>query len=184
MTDTKIIIGIIGMPAAGKGTVAEYLASTHHAHKLRFSDALNTILERLNTERTRDNLIRLSEVIRETCGEDVLARSILIGIEKTESSLIVIDGVRRESDIELFRGLPNFKLIAIDTDIQIRYERAKKRAEKPEEANQSFEDFAALDKRSTEVSTAELMKKADARIDNNGTLDQLYAQIDQLIHNK
>ncbi|MCW1892468.1 MAG: AAA family ATPase [Candidatus Uhrbacteria bacterium] len=181
MSARKIVIGIIGMPASGKGTVADYLQKTHSTPKLRFSDALSTILERLHLEKTRDHQITLSEVLRETCGEDILSRAIQIGIQKSPSPVIVVDGVRREGDITTLKEVADFHLLGVDAAAETRYERAKKRAEKPEEANQSFEDFLKLDQRSTELTTRELMKQASMTFDNNGSFEHLYEQIDQYL---
>lgn len=181
MNSQKIVFGIIGVPASGKGTIAEYLEKTYGAPKLRFSDALSIILDRLNIEKTRDHQITLSEVLRETCGEDILSRAIQIGINKSESNFIVVDGVRREGDITTLKEVSTFHLIGVDAEPHIRYERSKLRNEKAEEANQSFEDFQKLDQRSTEVTARALMNNAEITLDNNGTLEQLYAQIDQYV---
>jgi dephospho-CoA kinase len=175
------IIGIIGLPASGKGTIAEYLKEKHGAEKLRFSSTLNTILERLRVEQTRDNLIILSEVIRELCGEDVLARAILIGVQRSPNPLVVIDGVRRQGDIEIFHGMKNFHLLAVDAEPRTRYERSKMRAEKSGESTQTFDDFMTLEHRSTEVSARELMGQAEILIDNNGSIENLYRRIDEYI---
>lgn len=176
-----MIIGIVGLPASGKGTIAAYIQTHHGAEKLRFSSTLNAILERLHVEQTRDNLIVLSEVLRERCGEDTLARAMLIGAQRSTSSIVVIDGVRREGDITVFRGMKNFHLVAVDAEPRVRYERAKLRAEKTEEATQTFDDFMKLENRSTEVSARELMSKAEIIIDNNGSLEALYQQVDRFI---
>lgn len=170
------------MPASGKGTIADYLEKTYHAPKLRFSDALSIILQRLDVEKTRDNQIKLSEVLRETCGEDILSRAIQIGIEKHPSDLIVVDGVRREGDIATLKEVATFHLLGVDAEQRIRYERAKGRAEKSEEANQTFEAFQLLDQRSTEVTTRELMQRAEIIFNNNGSLEDLYRQVDQYIN--
>ncbi len=181
MNPQKIVFGIVGMPASGKGTIAEYLEKAYGAPKLRFSDALSTILQRLGLEKTRDNQIKLSEVLREVCGEDSLSRAIQIGINKSESNLIIIDGVRREGDINTLKEVATFHLLGVDAEAKIRYERAKLRAEKSEEANQSFEDFQKLDQRSTEVTARQLMDNAEIIFNNNGTLEELYAQVDQYV---
>jgi dephospho-CoA kinase len=181
MSEKKIVIGIIGMPASGKGTAADYLEKTYGAPKLRFSDALSKILDRLGIEKTRDRQITLSEVLRETCGEDILSRAIQIGVNTSPSPLVVVDGVRREGDITTLKEVADFHLLGVDAEAQTRYERSKKRAEKPEEANQSFEDFLKLDQRSTEITTQELMKKATIVFKNNGSFEDLYKQIDQYL---
>lgn len=181
MSARKIVIGIIGMPASGKGTVADYLQKTYKTPKLRFSDALSTILERLGLEKTRDHQITLSEVLRETCGEDILSRAIQIGIHTSPSPVIVVDGVRREGDITTLKEVADFHLLGVDAEAQTRYERAKIRGEKTEEMNQTFEDFLKLDQRSTEVTARELMQKATMIFDNNGSFEHLYEQIDQYL---
>ena len=181
MSSPKIVFGIIGMPASGKGTIADYLEKTYGAPKLRFSDALSTILERLKLEKTRDHQITLSEVLRETCGEDILSRAIQIGVQKSNADLIVVDGVRREGDLVTLKEVSAFHLIGVDAEQQTRYERAKLRSEKTEESNQTFLDFQKLDQRSTEVTTRELMQNAEIVFDNNGTLQHLYEQINQFV---
>lgn len=177
----RLVLGIIGPPAAGKGTIAAYLEASHGAGKLRFSDTLRAILARLHIEETRDNQIILSEVIREKCGEDILARAMMIGAERSPQAIVVIDGVRREGDIDLFRTMTNFHLIAVDADLNTRYERSKTRAEKPEESTLTFEEFTALENRSTEVSARKLMDRAEITIDNNGSIEDLYRQIDEYL---
>ncbi len=179
MNGKKIVIGIIGMPASGKGTVADYIEKTYGAPKLRFSDALSKILDRLGIEKTRDRQITLSEILRETCGEDILSRAIQIGVVRSSSPLIVVDGVRREGDIATLKEVADFHLLGVQAQARTRYERSKKRSEKPEEAYQSFEDFLKLDQRSTEVTTQELMKNATVVFDNDGSFEDLYKQVDQ-----
>lgn len=181
MSEKKIVIGIIGMPASGKGTVANYLEKTYGAPKLRFSDALSKILDRLGIEKTRDRQITLSEVLRETCGEDILSRAIQIGVHTSASPLVVVDGVRRDGDIITLKEVADFHLLGVDADVRTRYERAKQRAEKPEEANQSFEDFMRLEERSTEITTKALMQHANVILENNGSFDDLYKQVDQYL---
>jgi dephospho-CoA kinase len=181
MSNKKIVFGIIGMPASGKGTIADYLEKTYNAPKLRFSDALSIILERLNLEKTRDHQITLSEVLRETCGEDILSRAIQIGIQKCSADLIVVDGVRREGDIVTLKEVSDFHLLGVDAEQRTRYERAKQRAEKSEEANQTFEDFQLLDQRSTEVTTRELMQRAEIVFNNNDSFEDLYRQVDEYL---
>jgi dephospho-CoA kinase len=179
----KTVIGIVGQQASGKGTIAAYLEKAHGARKFRFSDALFDMLERLAVEPTRDNLITLSEIVRGAFGETVLARALAAEVERADASLVVIDGVRREGDIETFQTLSGFHLVAVAARPEIRYERAKKRGEKPEESSLSYEDFLALEKRSTEVSAKALEGKAEIAFDNNGSIEDLYRQVDEFLKN-
>jgi dephospho-CoA kinase len=181
MPAEKIVFGIVGMPSSGKGTIAAYFEEKYHAKKLRFSSALTDVLNRVGLEPDRDHQIKLSEVLREKFGEDILSRSIKIGIEKSERNLIIIDGVRREGDIEMFRALPNFHLLGVKADEQVRYERSRNRGEKPGEERMTFEQFQQLDMRSTEVSTKQLLDKTSIIFDNNGSFEDLYKQVDEYV---
>src|SRR3989344_1063919 len=105
-----VIIGLVGEGGAGKGTIAAYLKEKHQAATCRFSDALNDILARLDVEPTRENLIELSEILRKSFGETVLARAIARWTRSADREVIVIDGVRRMGDIETFSKLPGFHL--------------------------------------------------------------------------
>lgn len=96
---------------------------THNAEVYRFSNPLRDILDRVHREKSRDNMQKLSTAIRNAFGDDVLSEIILADVGKSESPFIVIDGVRRESDIKYLRNLQGFRLIYIDADIKVRYTR-------------------------------------------------------------
>ncbi|TAL18991.1 hypothetical protein EPN90_05010 [Patescibacteria group bacterium] len=177
----KITIGLVGAPAAGKGTIAAYLEKTRGAKKFRFSDPLFDILVRLGIVSTRDNMIKLSEILRATFGETLLAEALLADAQRCDAELIVVDGVRREGDVAALRRLPGFHLAAISTQPELRFERSKIRAEKSGEATQSYKEFLALEQRSTETSARELEKTAEVTFDNNNGLDNLYRQIDEFV---
>ncbi len=174
----KTVIGIVGQPASGKGTIAAYLKDRYGAHGFRFSDVLFETLDRLGVPATRDNLIKLSELLRGAFGETALAQAIAAGIGQSSAALVVVDGVRREGDIITLRRIPGFHLLAVDAKPEVRYERALARAEKAGDATMSFEGFLALERRSTEVSARELEKKAEATFENDGSFEDLYAQVD------
>ena len=65
----KLILGIAGEIASGKGTVTQYIINEHKANSYRFSDMLRDILKRLYTEHSRENMQKLSTAIRENYGE-------------------------------------------------------------------------------------------------------------------
>lgn len=177
----KIVIGLVGLPAAGKGTAAAYLAKKYGAEKRRFSNALVDILNRLYKPVTRDNQIKLVEHLRALFGEQVLADVIVEDIRQSNLDMIVIDGLRMPADLETLRAVPNFYLFAIKADIKIRFERARKRGEKPEESAMTFEEFEASHKRSTELPIPQLEAQADFTLDNNGSETELRTQIDECL---
>lgn len=177
-----IIIGLIGEQGSGKGTIADYLVKKHSAHKFRFSQVWDDILQRLHIPNERKNQIALATAIRETFGENILAKVLTHDIEVGDHDINVIDGLRMPSELEIFRKVPSFHLIYVTGPIERRFELIKKRKEKSGEENLTFEEFKHTEENAvTEIHIPEIAKSADSTIENTGTLEELYAKVDALL---
>lgn len=181
MQNNKIIFGFAGPMSSGKDTAANYLAKKYAGVNYSFSTMLKDVLERYHLEFNRDNLIKISEAMRERFGEDILAKTIAEDVKNDQNKIISISNVRRLADIKFLSDIPGFVLIAIDAEPKIRYERLVKRAEKSDDVNKTYEQFLADQQRSTETTIPEVMSKAQETINNDGTLENLYSQLDELI---
>lgn len=177
----KVILGFTGLLASGKGTAAKYLEEKHQAATFRFSTMLRDILDRVYVPQTRDNMIRLSEFLRGTYGEEVMAKTIAEDVEKSDEKIVVVEGVRRMADIAYLSKLPNFILVEIFAEPRTRYERLIKRGENPDDNSKTYEQFLADHQRSTELSILDVIKHATERVDNNGDLANLHKQLDELV---
>lgn len=178
----KIIFGLAGNMAAGKGTAAKYLEEKYGARTYRFSTMLFDLLKRIHLEPSRDNLIKMSEIIRGAFGEDTMAKVMAKDAETDTNNLIVVEGIRRMADIEYLSKLPNFILTEIFADLEKRHERLTKRREKPDDAGTTLEQFKKDHQRSTEMTIPEVAGHATEHIDNNGAPEKLYKQLDDLIN--
>lgn len=167
--------------ASGKGAAALYLQTRHSARTFRFSTILRDLLKRLDISETRENLVGMSEAIRHKFGEDILAKAMAHDAATASEACIVIEGIRREADITYLQKLPNFILVAIDADIQTRYERLVKRGENLDDRSKTWEQFVADQERSTEISVPPVMALAHEHVDNNGTQADLEQHLDALI---
>jgi dephospho-CoA kinase len=177
----KIILGFTGLPASGKGTAAKYLEDKYRAKNFRFSTMLRDLLNRIYLPQSRDFMIKMSEIIRATYGEDTMAKVIAKDVENADCEVVVVEGIRRMADIEFLKKLPNFVLIEIFADIETRLGRIQKRRENPDDAMKTMDQFKADHQRSTEVTIPEVAGHATERIDNNGSLDDLNQQLDILV---
>ncbi len=177
----KIILGFVGQAGSGKGTAANTLRLKHGATVYAFGDILHDILNRLFLPPSRDFLIKLSQTLRQTFGQDALANAMEKQVDESRAELIVVDGIRRPEDIEDLRKNPSFHLIEISASPETRFERLKKRGEKPDEAAMTWEDFLAMSQRETEATIAAVAAQAEKKITNEGDLAALEKQIEELV---
>src|SRR3989344_2132033 len=96
----KIIVGFAGEIASGKGTATKYVVEKYHAVSDRFSTMLRDIADRVYLEQSRNNLQKISTMLRQTFGDDFLAKVISNDVQKNQSDIVVVDGIRRLPDIK------------------------------------------------------------------------------------
>lgn len=176
-----IVIGFVGQLSSGKDTVVDYVKDHYGAEVFGFSKILKEILLTLDLEQTRDNYIKVSEIVRENFGDDILSKVMAKRVNDSDAQIIAVDGVRRESDYQYLKNNPDFYLINVFASPETRYERLKRRTEKQDDKGKTWEEFLEDHKRSTEVTIEEVARQADFTIDNNGTLEDLFANIDEIM---
>lgn len=176
-----LVLGLTGPKLSGKTCASKYLMEKYAAQHSRFSKILEDLLKRLYLPESRDNEIAMAQALRGAFGPAILAHVLKRDIETGEASIAVIDGIRFPEEISIFKTLPNFNLIYINSDLETRYHRAIKRVEKVGENEETFEQFKAKESASTEVNIYKLEEKADFKIENVGTLDEFYAKIEEIV---
>lgn len=181
MNEKKIIIGLTGQIACGKGVVKKFLIEKYNANDYRFSTILRDVLIRLNIEQSREHIQKISTLLRQTFGEDLLAKVMANDVKNDNHNFIVIDGIRRMADIKYLKEIPGFFLVSIEADQKIRHQRVIERNENPGDDKKTFEDFLNDEKSETEQQIPETMSKANFIINNDGTWDELWEQIHQLV---
>lgn len=178
----KIILGLAGEIAGGKGTAAKYICEKYSGSAHRFSTALRDVARRMHLEENRENLQKISTIFRENFFDDILSSVIAKDVEDDTHEIIAIDGVRRIADISYLQKIPGFKLVYIDADMKKRYERIILRGENSDDNQKTFEDFKKDHEREAERQIKNLKTEADFVINNNGSFEELYGQIDETIN--
>jgi dephospho-CoA kinase len=177
----KIIIGLVGPIAGGKEVAKKYISQKYNSKDCRFSTPLREVIRRLNITESRENLQKLSTILRENFGEDLLAKIISADASKLDSDIVIVDGVRRMADIKYLKELPNFHLIKVDADPKIRYERMKLRNENVGDKDKTYEQFLADHENESEKEIPVVMALAKISIGNNNSLNEFYEQIDKVM---
>jgi len=178
----KIIIGLVGEISAGKTTITDYLKEKNNAISFRFSDMLRDVLDRMYIEKNRKNLQGISTILRQEFGDDTMSRVIAEDVKNSTEDFIIIEGIRRPTDITYLREVPEFKFVAVNADKELRYKRLIERSENADDKTKTWEQFQEDGKQEAESKVKEIANQADFTIDNNGTLEELYKQIDEIIN--
>jgi len=177
----KIILGLAGEMGSGKGTIAKYVVEKYNGSSHRFSTVLRDILDRLHLEQSRTNFAKLSLILREHFGEDILASVIFHDTKDDANAIVAIDGIRRHEDIVHLRKLPHFKLVYVEANLEKCYERVVHRGENTDDLKKTFDEFRRDHALETELGIKELKEASDFVITNNSTLEDLYQQVDDII---
>jgi dephospho-CoA kinase len=181
----RVIIGLTGMNAAGKGTVASYLKTKGYI-MLSLSDVIRDELKKAGIEETRDSLIQMGNDLREKHGPDALAGLMAEMISRMKGDNFVVDSIRNPAEVERLKKLPGFVLFGINAPVQMRFQRAMIRG-RLENAS-TLEEFQVQEKKEmSEVSHGqrlhECMKMIDLLIVNDGSIDDLHRKLDILLVN-
>ncbi len=177
-----MIIALTGEKLAGKTTAADYFVHAHKASSYRFSAPLTDILKRLHQENSRANLVQIGTVLRTVFGDDMLARVLYKDLQNNNlNELHIVDGMRYMAEYEVLRSLPDFTLVYITASLEERYNRIKDRVEKADEVNMSFNEFSRRESDATEAGIVDLSKIASHIIENNSSLEDFYAKLEELL---
>jgi len=176
-----LVIVVTGKRGSGKDTLADYLEKNHGFNVLEFSrNAIKPILDERKLEFTRQNLIEIAMSERKKKGNGYFA--LLICNKMEEGNNYCVTGMRFKEELDVFREKfsSNFFLLSIICDERERYERIINRGDKGE-SDMTFEQFLEIEKKPTERAINEIIDEADFFIDNNGTIDEFYKNIEIVI---
>lgn len=186
-----MIIGLTGLARSGKDAAAKYLIDNYKFNHLDFArDALFAEADKRGLERDKMILSILGDELRQEGGRGVLAKIINAKIEyeeqsssnlKTKSSKpeknYVITGFRSPEEVDLIRNEHlDFVLIEVNADKLTRFSRRN------EKDPQDLEGFSARDQRDIyNKGLGEVLKMADYKINNEGTIEELFKLTGELM---
>ncbi len=183
-----IILGITGTLGAGKGTVVEYLKTKGFSH---FSARafITEEIERRGMPVNRDSMTVVANDLRTKHSPSYIAEQLYSRAAATGQNSI-IESIRATGEVDALRKLSagsgsHAFFIAVDADIATRYERIHNRANETDSV--SFEKFAEQERTEitstdpTKQNIAGVMALADFTVTNNGTLEELHEQVDEIL---
>jgi len=178
----SLLIGLTSRNAAGKDEVARYLVEHHGFVYFSLSDILRKELKSRGLPVTRENLIARGNARRRGKGAGVLAETALAELENVKEAVVV--SIRNPGEVSALRTRDDFILVAVDAPVQLRFERARARARSDDA--KTLEEFirdeqAELAGSENEQQLERVFKMRDKLIVNDGTLEELYAEVEELL---
>ncbi len=166
---------ITGLMRSGKDFVAQYIINKYNYVQLNMSDVIKDELIQQAREPTKMNMSILADEWRKLHGKDIVMRKTL---EKAQDhDKVIITGIRSPEELDFLQtNTKRFKLISIQASREIRYNR------RSNNDPQSPEEFFERDERDILFKgLGKVIEKADYNIKNEGSLEEIYAQIDSII---
>ena len=173
-----MVIGLTGRNASGKGLVAEFLQAKGFDY-LSLSDFIREEVTKRGHEVTRERLIEVGRDLRARFGNGYLAQQTLKQLDEDRN--YVVDSFRHPEEVEKFRNLRDFYLLALEAEAKTRYQRIRARARESDPVE--FEEFLRLEEeeisspRSEGQKLSESASLADCTVENNGTKEELCSQV-------
>lgn len=180
----KKVIGLVGEKGSGKQTFVNFfkeIASDKNVHQIRFSDILAQTLLIWDIPITRSNLQQLSIAMDKTFGSKSLAHAAKFNVVGDGADVIIFDGIRGKEQFKMIKAYPQSLMIYVTAEQNLRYQRLNKRSEKVGEAGLSYEQFMQEENVKTETQVPKIGKKADLKIENNGTINEFREKIKKFV---
>jgi len=176
----KTVIGVTGMPGAGKDIVREVFRELGFPIVI-MGDEVRAEAERRGLPSTPENLGKIMLQLRVEEGPEVLARRCLPKIKAIDSRIVVIDGIRSLDEVaEYKKEYPKLKIIAVHASPKTRYERLVKRNRSDDSKDQKT--FIERDQRELSVGLGKVIAMADIMVVNEGPLETFKQELRLLLN--
>lgn len=179
------IIGITGTMGAGKGTIVEYLTSRHGFKHYSVRGYLIHVIEQRGMPVNRDSMVIVANELRANNKPSFIVEE-LYNQAQNDGQNCIIESIRTPGEVSELQLKGDFSLFSVDADRKTRYERIVLRGSETD--NVSYETFAENEDREmaatdpNKQNVGACMKQANHHFTNNGTFDELYAQVDAVLH--
>jgi len=167
------------MPGSGKSTIVSALKAKG-IEALNLGDGVRAEAKRRNLEPTGDNLGKLMLELRKKNGAGAIAELLTESIKNSQSKVIIVDGVRSTTEIEVLRNVGSVKLLSIEATADTRYQFLSSRGRSDDPITR--EKFEERDNRELGIGIGESIAIADETIVNSDiTLDELTERAHKVI---
>jgi len=175
----KWVIGVAGMPGAGKATVRSKADSMGYAVVV-MGDEIREETRRRGLEPTPENIGKIMLELREEEGPTAVARRCTPKIAEARTDIVFVDGVRSLHEVDEFRKrFAYFSTIAVHSSPETRFQRLSRR--KRSDDPKGWGVFHERDLRELSVGQGDVIALADYIIVNEGTYEEFKAKVQSVL---
>ena len=119
----KVVVGITGMPGAGKGVFRRTIQRLGYPFVI-MGDEVREEVKRRELKPTPENLAETMLNLRKIEGSAAIAKRCILKLKNQPRQVVFIDGIRSLNEVEEFKKhFPMFILITIHASPKTRYQR-------------------------------------------------------------
>jgi len=161
-----VVIGLVGMPGAGKTLAIEGLKSSKGAKIVNMGDMVREQVAKAGLSITPENLGKMAENLRKKHGPDVVAQLTAEKVDEVseDGDLVIIDGLRSMAEVSFFRARWPFPVLAIHSPPATRHARMRARLRADDSTEPGY--YEARDARELKFGIAEVIALADEFVVN------------------
>jgi len=186
-----MIIGLTGLPASGKATIANYLVTKYSYKQLVFSDIIKNELEKDNIlSPKRENYKQKALELRQKYGDGALALLLIKKIKQTDFKIknnYVLDGIRTMGEVKEIKYNKG-QIWAVTAPIEKRLAWIQAR-NRDIDSTLTLNDLKKLDEKELYSANSKIgdlnlkatIDNADITLNNNSEIKHLQNQIESVL---
>lgn len=164
------VIGVVGLPASGKGEFSKIAAETG-IPVIVMGDMIRAAVSQAGLKPTDANFGATANRLRAENGMDAIAALCVPEINSKNTRLVLVDGIRGDAEVRLFRKhFSTFTLVSIDSSFEKRLDRIRARGRSDDFVLP--ESLHTRDEREMNWGLNKALAEADIKIKNEGSLEE------------
>jgi len=173
------VIGVVGLPASGKGEFSR-IAAGMGIPVVVMGDVIREAVRAAGLPETDQTMGSVANALRKEGGMAAIAERSLPAIEAQDSDVVLVDGIRGDAEVRLFREhFPEFFLVGVDAPFATRLSRLSARMRNDDV--QDAEDLIARDSREISWGLGRALALADTLIMNDGSMEEFEEKVRDLL---
>ena len=175
MNAGKLVVGLGGMPGAGKSLVVETVRELGY-NIVVMGDVVREQTRLRGLEPTPQNVGKVMLELRAQEGNYVIAKKCVPKIKEQPSNRVLVDGLRSLFEADIFKEhFSTFTLVSVHAPPEIRFERLRLRGRSDDPPN--YEVFHERDMREMSVGLGNVIAMSEKIIVNDNSIEGFKALV-------